>query len=174
LSRQPDLFDAAEPAAVPGLTVLRGYALPHEQTLLRAIESVAAAAPFRHMLTPAGQRMSAAMTNSGEVGWVSDRAGYRYDRCDPRTGLPWPPLPGCIAQLAQHAAAEAGFAPFRPEVCLINRYAPGARMSLHQDRDEQDLTAPIVSISHGVAPIAEGSHPSIGPMRLNLTPRRAL
>jgi alkylated DNA repair protein (DNA oxidative demethylase) len=215
LSRQPDFFDAAaqEPAAALGLTLLRGYVLPHEQPLLRAIESVAAAAPFRHMLTPGGQRMSAAMTNCGEVGWVSDRAGYRYDRCDPQTGRPWPPLPDCIAQLAHRAAAEAGFASFRPQVCLINRYAPGARMSLHQDRDERDLTAPIVSISlgleatflfgglrradrthrvplshgdvlvwggaqrlayHGVAPVAEGSHPSVGRMRLNLTLRRAL
>jgi alkylated DNA repair protein (DNA oxidative demethylase) len=215
LSRQPDLFDPAAqaPAAPSGLTLLRGYALPHEQRLLRAIESVAGAAPFRHMLTPGGQRMSAAMTNCGEVGWVSDRGGYRYEPRDPQTGRPWPPLPASIAQLARQAAAEAGFAAFRPEVCLINRYAPGARMSLHQDRDEQDLTAPIVSISlgleatflfgglkrsdrphrlslshgdvlvwggsqrlayHGVAPVAEGCHPSLGRFRLNLTVRRAL
>ena len=215
MSRQPDLFAAAahEPAAAPGLTILRGYALPLEQPLLQAIAAVAAAAPFRHMITPGGQRMSAALTNCGEVGWVSDRAGYRYARCDPQTGLPWPALPECIAQLGQHAAAQCGFAAFRPEVCLINRYAPGARMSLHQDRDERDLSAPIVSISlgleaiflfgglrrcerahrvplshgdvavwggaqrlayHGVAALAEGIHPNLGRMRLNLTLRRAL
>lgn len=215
MSRQADLFDAAaeERSAAPGLTVLRGCALPLEQPLLQAIAAVAAAAPFRHMLTPGGQRMSAAMTNCGEVGWVSDRAGYRYERRDPQTGLPWPSLPECIAQLGQRAAAQAGFASFHPEVCLINRYAPGARMSLHQDRDERDLSAPIVSISlgleasflfgglrrcdaahrvplshgdvlvwggaqrlayHGVAPIAEGYHPSVGRLRLNLTLRRAL
>lgn len=94
--------------------------------------------------------MSAAMTNCGEVGWVTDRDGYRYDRLDPETGRPWPPLPACFRRLAELAAAEAGFASFRPDVCLINRYEPGARMSLHQDRDERDFSAPIVSISLGL------------------------
>jgi alkylated DNA repair protein (DNA oxidative demethylase) len=134
----------------PGLTHLPAFAVPVEQELLAAINAVATAAPFRHMLTPGGQHMSAAMTNCGEVGWVTDRRGYRYDRLDPQTGQPWPPLPACLTQLAGRAAAEAGFASFRPDVCLINRYEPGARMSLHQDRDERDFSAPIVSVSLGL------------------------
>ncbi|HEX8758271.1 MAG TPA: DNA oxidative demethylase AlkB [Steroidobacteraceae bacterium] len=147
-----DLFDesAAERASRLGLAYLPGFALPLEQDLLAGINEVTAAAPFRRMLTPGGQRMSAAMTNCGEVGWVSDRKGYRYDRLDPETGRPWPPLPACFGQLAKLAAAAAGFASFRPDVCLINRYEPGARMSLHQDRDERDFSAPIVSISLGL------------------------
>ncbi len=147
-----DLFEesAAECANRLGLTYRPGFALRIEQSLLAGIEDVAAAAPFRHMLTPGGQRMSAAMTNCGEAGWVTDRRGYRYDPIDPETGRPWPSLPGCFLQLAERAAAEAGFAAFRPDVCLINRYQPGARMSLHQDRDERDFTAPIVSVSLGL------------------------
>ncbi len=133
-----------------GLTHLPGFALPLEQPLLAGIHEVAASAPFRHMLTPAGRRMSVAMTNCGQVGWVTDREGYRYDRLDPETGQPWPALPACFTQLAERAAARAGFASFRPDACLINRYEPGARMSLHQDRDERDFSAPIVSISLGL------------------------
>lgn len=133
-----------------GLTYLPGFALSDEQALLADIHEVTTVAPFRHMLTPGGQRMSVAMTNCGEVGWVTDRKGYRYDRLDPDTGRPWPPLPASIARLAQRAAAEAGFETFRPDVCLINRYVPGARMSLHQDRDERDFSAPIVSVSLGL------------------------
>jgi alkylated DNA repair protein (DNA oxidative demethylase) len=143
----PVLAGEADP---PGLTHLPAFAVPVEQELLAAINAVATAAPFRHMLTPGGQHMSAAMTNCGEVGWVTDRRGYRYDRLDPQTGQPWPPLPACLTQLAGRAAAEAGFASFRPDVCLINRYEPGARMSLHQDRDERDFSAPIVSVSLGL------------------------
>jgi DNA oxidative demethylase len=210
-----DLFDrsAADRAASLGLTCLPGHALPLERALLDGIAQITAAAPFRHMLTPGGQRMSVAMTNCGQVGWVTDRKGYRYDPLDPESGRPWPALPACFAQLAERAAAEAGFASFRPDVCLINRYEPGARMSLHQDRDERDLSAPIVSISlglgatflfgglkrsdrpyrlplvhgdvlvwggaqrlayHGVAPVAEGCHRTLGRMRLNLTMRQAL
>jgi len=141
----------AQPADCVGLTHLPGFALPWEQALLLEIEAVAAAAPFRHMLTPGGQRMSVAMTNCGEVGWVSDRKGYRYDRLDPKTLRPWPPLPAAIAEIAARAAGAAGFGPFRPDVCLINRYLPGARMSLHQDRDERDFSAPIVSVSLGLS-----------------------
>ncbi len=147
-----DLFDeaGAEWAGKPGLTYLAGFALPLEQALLAAIEEVARAAPFRHMLTPGGQRMSVAMTNCGEVGWVTDRKGYRYDRLDPETERPWPPLPAAIGQLAARAAMEAGFGRFLPDVCLINRYVPAARMSLHQDRDERDFSSPIVSVSLGL------------------------
>lgn len=148
-----DLFEksGADRAGELGLAHLAGFALPFEQELLAGIGEVAAAAPFRHMLTPGGQRMSAAMTNCGEAGWVTDHKGYRYDRLDPESGRPWPPMPACFAQLARLAAAEAGFASFLPDVCLINRYEPGARMSLHQDRDERDFSAPIVSVSLGLA-----------------------
>ena len=124
--------------------------MPLEQALLAAIDAVAAVAPPRNMLTPGGQRMSVAMTNCGRVGWVTDRKGYRYDPIDPQTGQHWPPLPACFAELAERAAAEAGFESFAPDVCLINRYEPGARMSLHQDRDERDYSAPIVSVSLGL------------------------
>ena len=214
MSLTSDLFDAtgADRADKLGLTCLPGFALPFEQELLAEINRIAAAAPFRHMLTPGGQRMSAAMTNSGEVGWVTDRKGYRYDRLDPESLQPWPPLPEPFVRLAALAAREAGFT-FRPDVCLINRYEPGARMSLHQDRDERDFSAPIVSVSlglgatflfgglkrsdrlhrlplvhgdvlvwgganrlayHGIAPLADGQHPTVGRVRFNLTMRKAL
>lgn len=149
------LFD--EPADVgkreqlgPGSVVLRGFALRDENALLQGIRDVAAAAPFRHMVTPGGFRMSVAMTNCGAVGWVTDRSGYRYDPNDPETGLPWPPLPTAFAQLAAGAAREAGFPDFLPDACLVNRYDPGAKLSLHQDRDEQDFGKPIVSVSLGL------------------------
>jgi alkylated DNA repair protein (DNA oxidative demethylase) len=152
LSSTLDLFEASESdrLARAGLTYLPGLALPLEQALLAEIGRIAAAAPFRLMLTPGGQRMSAAMTNCGEVGWITDRNGYRYDPLDPETGRPWPPLPACFSQLAERAALDAGFGPFHPDVCLINRYEPGARMSLHQDRDERDFSSPIVSVSLGL------------------------
>lgn len=134
----------------PGALVLRGFALDVEDELLAALRTVTTAAPFRHMHTPGGLRMSVAMSNCGELGWVSDRRGYRYQRADPQTGAPWPSLPPPFRRLAQTAAAEAGFPAFEPDACLINRYAPGARLSLHQDRDERDLAAPIVSASLGL------------------------
>ena len=133
-----------------GITVLRGFALPFERTLLEDIECVTKAAPFRHMMTPGGQRMSVAMTNCGEAGWVTDRSGYRYEVLDPESARPWPALPGSFASLARRAAARAGFKAFAPDACIINCYVPGARMSLHQDRDERDLSAPIVSVSLGL------------------------
>ena len=146
-----DLFgDAAEQVAIPGLTRLAGFALPWERALLADIEAVASAAPFRHMLTPGGGRMSVAMSNCGAAGWVTDRKGYRYDRLDPETGRPWPSLPASFGEVAARAALAAGFGAFRPDVCLINRYRPGARMSLHQDRDERDFSSPIVSVSLGL------------------------
>lgn len=115
-----------------------------------AIASIARMAPFRQMVTRGGSAMSVAMTNCGEVGWVSDRRGYRYDPRDPETGTPWPPMPGSFLEIAQEAAAAGGFAGFRPDACLINRYRPGARMGLHQDKDEQDFQQPIVSVSLGL------------------------
>jgi alkylated DNA repair protein (DNA oxidative demethylase) len=150
-----DLFDPlpAEPASEPladGAVVLRGFARDAAPALLAAVTGVAQRAPWRHMVTPGGLTMSVAMSNCGEAGWVSDRHGYRYDRDDPLTGQPWPAMPPALRTLAQDAAAAAGFPGFAPDACLINRYVPGTRLSLHQDRDERDLGAPIVSVSLGL------------------------
>jgi DNA oxidative demethylase len=151
-----DLFASlpvAEPQAQslgPGATLLRGFALAQSPEVLGAIAEVARQAPFRHMATPGGFRMSVAMTNCGAVGWVTDRTGYRYDALDPETGLRWPAMPPVLAELATRAASRGGFADFHPDACLINRYEPGSRLSLHQDRNEQDLRAPVVSVSLGL------------------------
>ena len=134
----------------PGAVLLRRFAARTADELLRAIAAVAAAAPFRHMLTPGGQRMSAAMTNCGTLGWVTDAIGYRYDGRDPMNGKPWPALPAVIANLARDAADAASFRDFAADACLINRYEPGARMTLHQDRNERDFAQPIVSVSLGL------------------------
>ena len=152
-----DLFDtlplptdaACQPLA-PGALLLRGWALPQDALLLQALEGVIAQAPPCHMQIPGGYTMSVATTNCGELGWVSDRHGYRYAARNPQTGQPWPAMPVCFVQLAAQAAAEAGFPGFQPQACLINRYQPGAKLSLHQDRDETDLSAPIVSVSLGL------------------------
>jgi DNA oxidative demethylase len=133
-----------------GAVVLRGRALPVADALLAAIRTVADAAPFRRMITPGGFEMSVAMTNCGGGGWVTDRKGYRYTPTDPQTGAPWPAMPGVFLDLAEAAAAEAGFPGFVPDACLINRYEPGARLSLHQDKDERDYAHPIVSVSLGL------------------------
>jgi alkylated DNA repair protein (DNA oxidative demethylase) len=134
-----------------GAIVLKGFAVSKADTLLGGLEAILAAAPFRHMVTPGGFRMSVAMTNCGHVGWVTDRSGYRYEARDPTTGRAWPAMPGCFLQLAEAAARAAGFGDFVPDSCLINRYEPGARMSLHQDRNERDFSAPIVSLSLGLS-----------------------
>ncbi len=196
----------------PGAMVLRGFALSRASALRDAIEQIQAEAPFRHLVTPGGFRMSVAMTNCGTLGWVSDESGYRYDPLDPDSGRPWPAMPAVFAELAREAAAAAGYPGFAPDACLINRYAPGTRLSLHQDRNERDLRAPIVSVSlglpavflfggarradrparvrmahgdiaiwggpsrlfyHGIAPLSDGDHPLLGPLRLNLTFRKA-
>ena len=133
-----------------GAVLLRGFASADAPALVQAVKEISAAAPFRHLITPGGHRMSVAMTNCGEAGWVSDRSGYRYDARDPETGKPWPPLPDVFLSLATRATAAAGFAGFTPDVCLINRYEPGTRLSLHQDRDEHDYCQPIVSVSLGI------------------------
>ena len=133
--------------------LLRGFAKPFEDDLIADLRSIVEQAPFRHMLTPGGYRMSVAMTNCGSLGWVTDRTGYRYDGIDPESGKPWPAMPPSFRRLAGQAAAEAGFDGFCPEACLINRYQPGARMSLHQDKDETDFAAPIVSVSLGLPAI---------------------
>ena len=141
--------DGAESLA-DGTIILRGFADAQERPLLAAIEQVATLSPFRRMMTPGGFQMSVAMTNCGAAGWVTERSGYRYDRIDPETGQPWPAIPPVFAELATRAATAAGFVQFTPDACLINRYEPGARMSLHQDRDEQDFSQPIVSVSLGL------------------------
>lgn len=194
-----------------GAVLLRGFVGAAEAELIAALRNIAAAAPFRRMVTPGGHQMSVAMTNCGNAGWVTDRTGYRYDAADPESGQPWPAMPPLFRELADRAAGRAGFAGFAPDVCLINRYVPGAKMSLHQDEDELDFAAPIVSVSlglpaiflfgglkrsdkpqrfrlehgdiavwggpsrlffHGVAPLADGEHPVMGPQRLNLTFRK--
>jgi alkylated DNA repair protein (DNA oxidative demethylase) len=145
-----DLFAEPRETMAKGALLLRGYALPREAELLLAIETVTTAAPFRHMETPGGYTMSVAMTTCGDVGWVTDRKGYRYSPTDPKTDQPWPPMPDSFRALAIEAAAEAGYAGFNPDSCLINRYEPGTRLSLHQDQDEQDMRQPIVSVSLGL------------------------
>jgi DNA oxidative demethylase len=195
-----------------GAVLLRGFARPGEVGLLAALRDIESQAPFRRMFTPGGHQMSVAMTNCGEAGWVTDRGGYRYDGIDPESGKAWPAMPSVFRELAEGAAREAGFAGFAPDACLINRYEPGAKMSLHQDRDEKDFSAPIVSVSlglpaiflfggmkrtdkpqryrlehadvvvwggpsrlffHGVAPLADGEHATLGRKRINLTFRKA-
>jgi DNA oxidative demethylase len=136
-----------------GAVLLRGLARPVESDLIAALRDIAEQAPFRHMMTPGGHQMSVAMTNCGSAGWVTDRTGYRYDANDPESGKPWPQMPPSFRELAAQAADRARFGAFSPDACLINRYQPGARMSLHQDRDETDLGAPIVSVSLGLPAI---------------------
>lgn len=205
------LSTAVDPLA-PGAVLLHGFALARETELLAGVESVSSAAPFRHMVTPGGFTMSAAMTNCGPLGWVSDRSGYRYSPVDPVSNRPWPAMPPAFLSLASDAAAAAGFLRFIPDACLINRYGPGAKMSMHQDKDEPDLAQPIVSVSlgipavflfggmkraekplrtqlvhgdvvvwggparlryHGIQPLKDDRHPSVGNHRINLTFRKA-
>jgi DNA oxidative demethylase len=202
---------AAREEMAEGAMLLRGFVGDSEADLLAALRDIVARAPLRRMFTPGGHQMSVAMTNCGSAGWVTDRTGYRYSPDDPETGKPWPAMPPLLRELAARAAESAGFSGFAPDVCLINRYVPGAKMSLHQDKDELDFAAPIVSVSlglpaifmfgglkrsdkprrfrlehgdvvvwggpsrlffHGVAPLADGDHPVMGPQRLNLTFRK--
>ncbi|HEV8311913.1 MAG TPA: DNA oxidative demethylase AlkB [Burkholderiaceae bacterium] len=208
-----ELFDERVLELAPGAVLLRGFASERAAALLREVETITQAAPFRHLVTPGGYTMSVAMTNCGRVGWCSDRSGYRYDAIDPLSGTPWPAMPVVFDELALEAASAAGFDGFAPDACLINRYEPGAKLSLHQDRDEHDYGAPIVSVSlgvpatflfggtkrndkvrrievqhgdavvwggparlsyHGVLPLADAQHPLTGPLRINLTFRKAL
>jgi alkylated DNA repair protein (DNA oxidative demethylase) len=154
-----DLFESIPDALPPQeamaerAVLLRALAKPVEADLIADISDIVAQAPFRHMRTPGGHQMSVAMTNCGSMGWVTDRSGYRYDGVDPQSGKPWPVMPPSFRALAGQAAAQAGFDGFSPDACLINRYQPGARMSLHQDRDEADFGAPIVSVSLGLPAI---------------------
>ena len=192
--------------------VLRGFALPWIERVLPELRRVLAQSPFRQMVTPGGFTMSAALSSCGNLGWTTDSTGYRYSPLDPRSQQPWPAMPGALRELAITAAAEAGFIGFLPDACLINRYIPGAKMSLHQDKNERRLSEPVVSVSlglpaiflfgghersakahrislfhgdvvvwggvdrlrfHGVMPIKDGTHPIMGPQRINLTFRTA-
>lgn len=154
---QTALFDEPAQQGVvplgPQACVLRGFALAQAPALLAALAEVEQQATPRHMVTPGGLAMSVATTGCGALGWVSDRRGYRYSATDPLSGRPWPAMPAAFTALARSAAAAAGFADFVPDACLVNHYAPGAKLSLHQDKDERDLAAPIVSVSLGMPAI---------------------
>jgi DNA oxidative demethylase len=151
-----DLFDSvaeAQPSReeiADGAVLLRGFVRPIESELIEAVRAIVAQSPFRRMTTPGGHQMSVAMTNCGERGWMTDHTGYRYDPIDPRTGAPWPAMPPVLRDLARRAAEQGGFNAFTPDACLVNRYEPGTRLSLHQDKDELDYSAPIVSVSLGL------------------------
>lgn len=196
----------------PQSFILRGFALPWVERLLPALQEILLTAPFRHMVTPGGFTMSVGLSSCGQLGWITDRTGYRYTGIDPQSGQQWPEMPAVFQQLARDAARQAGFSDFAPDACLINRYVPGAKMSLHQDKNEHDYSAPIVSVSlglaavflfggqqrsdktqriplfhgdvvvwggvdrlryHGVLPLKDGTHPQLGPQRINFTFRRA-
>ncbi|MGY4626008.1 DNA oxidative demethylase AlkB [Bradyrhizobium sp. USDA 4486] len=151
-----DLFDSvaeAQPSReeiADGAVLLRGFVQPIERELIDAVRAIVAQSPFRRMATPGGHLMSVAMTNCGERGWITDHTGYRYDPIDPRTGAPWPAMPLVLRDLARNAAERGGFQNFAADACLVNRYEPGTRLSLHQDKDELDFSAPIVSVSLGL------------------------
>ena len=151
-----DLFDTvaeAQPSReeiADGAVLLRGFVKPIESELIEAVRAIVAQSPFRRMTTPGGHLMSVAMTNCGERGWITDHTGYRYDPIDPPTGAPWPAMPPVLRDLARRAAEQGSFAGFAPDACLVNRYEPGTRLSLHQDKDELDYSAPIVSVSLGL------------------------
>ncbi|MGY8665214.1 DNA oxidative demethylase AlkB [Bradyrhizobium sp. UFLA05-109] len=154
-----DLFDSlaeAQPSRediADGAVLLRRFAGPIEHELIAAVSAITVQSSFRQMTTPGGYQMSVAMTNCGERGWITDHTGYRYDPIDPLTGKPWPAMPPIFQDLARRAAENGGFPGFAPDACLVNRYEPGTRLSLHQDKDELDLSAPIVSVSLGLPAI---------------------
>ena len=170
-----DLFDDLAPDRatehlMDGALVIRQFALPNAESLMEGIEKVTSEAPLRHMKTPGGHSMSAAMSCCGNLGWVTDRQGYRYQSEDPESGRPWPAMPAVFRELARSAADTAGFEGFEPDACLINRYQPGAKMGLHQDKDEEDFSQPIVSVSLGLPIVFQfgGLKRSERPMRVPL------
>ena len=145
----PDVSPPTREPLEEGAVLLRGF-VADVPAILAEVRRIAQAAPFRHLVTPGGYTMSVGMTNCGRVGWVSDRTGYRYDPIDPDSKLPWPPMPERFLELSRTAAAEGGFDGYEPDACLVNRYVPGSKLGLHQDRDEKDAWAPIVSVSLGL------------------------
>jgi alkylated DNA repair protein (DNA oxidative demethylase) len=147
------LFESKEEVLAEGAVLLRGFADSQALQIMDDLRVIMAAAPLRHMVTPGGFTMSVAMTNCGAAGWVTDRKGYRYTTHDPVTNLAWPAMPASFSELAVKAAIEAGYSSFHPDACLINRYEPGARMTLHQDKNEKDFDAPIVSVSLGLSAV---------------------
>lgn len=157
LKMTSDLFDGPAPGTRtqlgPGAVILHGFALPWVADLLLSIDALQSAAPFRAMVTPGGFTMSVKLTNCGTLGWTSDRQGYRYTLLDPDSGQPWPPMPTAFSTVASEAAEATGFTGFTPDACLVNRYVPGARLSLHQDKNERDFSAPIVSVSLGMSAV---------------------
>lgn len=142
-------LEAVQPLT-DGAALLPAHAVGIADVLALQVRGLLLEAPLRHMVTPGGQRMSVAMSNCGTAGWISDRRGYRYETHDPQSGRPWPQMPLPMRELAREAAARAGYAGFEPDACLINCYEPGTRLTLHQDRNERDLTAPVVSVSLGL------------------------
>jgi len=145
------LFAATDSVEIaPGVVLFRGAVESAAEALLSEIEQIIAISPLRRVTTPMGKSMSVEMTNCGRAGWVSDRSGYRYEALDPLSGKPWSPMPGMFSELATRMALLAGYQHFIPDVCLINRYSVGSKMGLHQDRDEQDFSQPIVSVSLGL------------------------
>lgn len=148
----PDIR-ASRQVIADGAVLLRGFFKAVEADVIADLRRIVAQSPFRRMVTPGGHVMSVAMTNCGRAGWVTDRSGYRYDPIDPETGQPWPAFPASFLDLARGAGEQGGFHGFVPDACLINRYVPGAKMSLHQDKDEHDFGAPIVSVSLGLPAI---------------------
>jgi len=162
LFEDPSNIELSEEPLGPGATILRNFAISEETEILSGLSDVVSKAPFRHMITPGGFRMSVAMTNCGALGWVTDRTGYRYDPMDPESGLPWPPMPASFLALARNAAAKAGFKEFVPDACLINRYDPGARLTLHLDK--ASTSASVVKLSRAdrleLLRICPGTSPS--------------
>jgi DNA oxidative demethylase len=152
----PDLFSSLDPGQkerlelAPQAVLLRGAVSPEASELFEAIEKAASISPFRHMAVRGGFRMSVAMTNCGRLGWTSDEKGYRYSGIDPETREPWPAMPPLFGEVAKCCASLAGFENFEPDACLINRYKADARMTLHQDKNEVDMSQPIVSVSLGL------------------------
>jgi len=147
---QSSLFSTETEILGESAVLLRGFASADAPRIFAHVTKIAEASPFRHMITPGGFRMSIAITNCGKAGWISDRKGYRYCEIDPETSKPWPAMPALFSKLAEGAAAAGGFPGFKSDACLINRYEPGARLTLHQDRNELDFTQPIVSVSLGL------------------------
>jgi alkylated DNA repair protein (DNA oxidative demethylase) len=142
-----DAMAQGRAAGFDGVRLVPGYLdRERQETLLAAIRTVIARAPLYTPRMPrSGRPMSVRMTNCGPLGWMTDAGGYRYQRTHPETGAPWPPIP----ELLLAAWSELANYPHPPEACLVNLYGPAARMGLHQDRDEADMAAPVVSLSLG-------------------------